>query len=282
MSDLNDDLFSDLDVIEVTKLSTPPARTIPNLADGLRELGLFQDQPKHEQVVEAVVPAATIEPVTLAKPEPTVEIVPVVERVEPEAEPGANPPHDEEANEELAAELDAVHEVAPEIPAIVEQVQEPVLAQLQAEAIEQPKDQAPFAAVHVSPHSHHLVWILGGSVAICAIGGWILFGSTNKESPVHPPVPVLIKPPAATVVQPQPTDTLQVIAIEPMPAPAVVEASAPPTEPATAPQVKPTLLVPAVPKTPRATERKPVAKPKSEPQWQDEAMNKLDDFEKRL
>ncbi len=283
MSDLNDDLFSDLEPIEVPKSPTPQGRTIPSLSDSLHELGLFQVDEEPEQEVEPVLSVVEQEP--MAVPEPTIEIAPVVEPFEPEVEPEADQPHHEEA-EEPAVELDVEPDVAPESPAQVEQDLEPA-SQLPAIPIEQPKDESPDAN-QGSRFSRRSVLIIGGAVAACAIGGWFLFGSTNKESPIQPPVPVAIKPAPATVVEPEPAIEPTPIAVEPVPAPPVVEPVAPvvaSVKPATATEAKPEVAATpksAAPKPQRKQEQKPDAKPKAEPQWQDDALDALDDFEKRL
>ena len=49
MSDLDDDLFSDLEPIEAPKLPTPQIRTVPSLADSLHELGLAQNELEPDQ-----------------------------------------------------------------------------------------------------------------------------------------------------------------------------------------------------------------------------------------
>lgn len=272
MADPNDDLFSDLDAIEAPKPSPPPARTVPNLADSLRDLGLFEDEAEPEQEVEPVPPV--FEPV--AVPEPPVVLAPAVE---PVVEPEADPPHYEEADEEPAAELHSETDAPFETPTQAEEDPAPVVVQPSPVQVEQPVDEAPAVG---STFPHRRVWILGGAVVACALSGWLLFGSSNKESTVQPPQPVATEPAPAPVAEPVVVAAPEVV--EPEPAP-VVDPVPVPLEPAPAPPAKPAVAAvpkPAAPKPQRAPEPKPVAKPKPEPQWQDKAMDALDDLEKRL
>lgn len=280
MADPNDDLFSDLEPIAAPVPSRPD---VPSLADGLRELGLLDDQ--HESAQQAVDTAEPIvevedkvgdaalvssteeqahsvwgEPVAEADPAPQVDPVPA-SSIEPEREQAPAPAPD------------------PEPVATIPQV-EPM-------AVSVPRPQPGEAQNSIS--RRRWPWVAGGALVAVAIGG-LVFGTTYKEStaPAAPPVPAVAKQDPPPVAEP-PVPVAP--APEPGPEPVVVAVVEQPEPEAKPMAVPPPTTAPAVPPTPAAKPKR--EKPKSNPtptpaekepkrQWQDDAMDALDDLEKRL
>lgn len=300
MSDLDDDLFSELEPIEAPKLPTPQTRTVPSLADSLHELGLAQNklEPEQEPAPE-LEDAAEPEDEPRSEQEAAPEVVPTVETIDPivvvEVEPLLHEVVDEEVVVEpvVEPEHEPVLDLEPEPHALLEP--EAVVAKVDEE---QPRVEPLSSQDKVAGSSRRWILISGG-VAACAIaiGGWFLFGTTNKESPAEPHATVASAPTAEPMAMPEPASVAAPIAVEPegvvevepVPTPATepIVAPAASPEPAPVPQVKKVAAAPkpATAKTSRAKPSpaaSPKAKPKAEPQWQDDALDALDDFEKRL
>lgn len=147
----------------------------------------------------------------------------------------------------------------------------------------------PASAVRVVKprRSRRPLWI-GVAVAILAIGGAVAWIHTNKESaptvvveaPVQAPkveappapAPIVMAPP---VIEPPKVETA--VVVEPVPEPAKVEPVVMPDPVPVKSEPKPVAKKPA--------QKKPAPKPAQEAPaktWQDDAMDKLDDLEKRL
>lgn len=275
-----DDLFSDLNDLPVPP--TPPARpAVPNLADGLRNAGLLSRQAMADR---ASVPVVEPEHFIVAEPAPGTESVAVCEPVFEQEDASAvleEAPQlftDAEAN--LAVEFTPEAEPEPE--------PEPEASLAPPMMISTPVEGVPEAGSR-SATTRRWLWVGGGAVLAVGVIAWLVYGSSNKEAvpePVPAPVagPVADKPPAALV------------AVEPeAPAPAAVETPAAPIAPTTpaaqdkgvqAPDPVPEVANKSAPnpaaKKPQRT--KPVVQPTPTPAptWQDDALDKLDDLEKRL
>lgn len=275
-----DDLFSDLNDLPVPP--TPPARpAVPNLADGLRNAGLLSRQAVADR---ASVPVVEPEHFIVAEPAPGTESVAVCEPAFEQEDASAvleEAPQlftDAEAN--LAVEFTPEAEPEPE-PAPEASLAPPMMTSTPVEGVPE--------AGSRSATTRRWLWVGGGAVLAVGVIGWLVYGSSNKESvpePVPAPLagPVADKPPAALV------------AVEPeAPAPAAVETPAAPIAPTTpaaqdkgvqAPDPVPEVANKSAPnpaaKKPQRT--KPVVQPTPTPAptWQDDALDKLDDLEKRL
>lgn len=283
-----DDLFSDLNDLPVPP--TPPARpAVPNLADGLRNAGLLSRQAVADR---ASVPVVEPEHFIVAEPAPDTESVAVCEPVFEQEDASAvleEAPQlftDAEANLAVEFTPEAEPEAEPEPEPEPEPAPEASLAPPMMTST--PVEGVPEAGSR-SATTRRWLWVGGGAVLAVGVIGWLVYGSSNKESvpePVLAPVagPVADKPPAALV------------AVEPeAPAPAAVETPAAPIAPTTpaaqdkgvqAPDPVPEVANKSAPnpaaKKPQRT--KPVVQPTPTPAptWQDDALDKLDDLEKRL
>lgn len=140
-------------------------------------------------------------------------------------------------------------------------------------------------------HSRRPLWI-GVGVAVLAIGGAVAWIHTNKESapavvveaPVQAPnveappapAPIVVAPP---VIEPPKVET--VVVVEPVPESSKVEPEVTPDPVQSEP--KPVAKKPAQKKpAPKAAKREVPAQEAPAKTWQDDAMDKLDDLEKRL
>lgn len=290
-----DDLFSDLDDLPVPP--TPPARpAVPNLADGLRSAGLLSHPPSVDPEPDsAIEPEAdeVVEAVLEAEPVPVYE--PIVEDV-------YVPPVPEEVSQLFTdAEFMAARELSPEPEVEVE-----VASEVMPEPERQPEPEpvASFASTLViapptvealpeassrSAPGRRWYWVGGAVMLAVSVIGWLVYGSSNKES-LPTPVPV-----AAQALEPVADEAPVVPLVVELEAPASVEAQAAPVMPEApiaetkevpAPAPEPTPAAPAKPvpkpvaKKPQST--KPAVQPAPKPTWQDDALDKLDDLEKRL
>ncbi|MDQ7280516.1 hypothetical protein O0J73_07190 [Stenotrophomonas sp. Sm6012] len=293
------DLFSDLDDLPVPP--TPPARpAVPNLADGLRSAGLLSHppsvdpepysviEPEADEVVEAV-----LEPEPVPVYEPTVEDV-YVSAVPEEAfqlftdgEVMAAGELSPEPEVEVDVDVDVASEVMPEPE--LQSGPEPVASFASTLVIASPTVEAlPEASSRSAPGRR---WYRGGGAVVLAVSviGWLAYGSSNQESlPTPVPVPAQALEPVADeapvvplVVEPEAPAPVEVPA-----APAMPEAPIAETKEVPAPAPEPTPAAPAKPspkpvaKKPQST--KPAVQPAPKPTWQDDALDKLDDLEKRL
>ncbi|KAB8198709.1 hypothetical protein FKV24_000655 [Lysobacter maris] len=286
-----DDLFSDLDDLPVSP-TTPARPAVPNLADGLRNAGLLSRPPSVDPE-----PAPVIEPEADEVAEAVLESESdpvVVSTVEHEDAPAVP----EEASQlftdaEVMASVDLSPEPEVEVEAAPEVAPEPELQPEQAAASAPPAATTltpigalPEAASGAAP-SRRWYWV--GSAAVLAVGAvsWLLYGSSNKESlPTPVPVPaqalepVADEPPVVSlVVEPDAPPPVEAPAAPVLPVAPIAETkevSAPAPEPTPAALAKPAPKPAA--KKPQRT--KPAVQPA--PTWQDDALDKLDDLEKRL
>ncbi|MFD1040757.1 hypothetical protein [Pseudoxanthomonas kaohsiungensis] len=290
-----DDLFSDLDDFPVPP--TPPARpAVPNLADGLRSAGLLSHPPSVDPESDSVIEPEDDEVVeAVLEPEP----VPVYE---PAVEDVYVPAVSEEASQLFTdAEVMAAGKLSPvpevEVEVASEVVPEP---ELQPEPEPVAKSAPPVAtASHTvealpeassrSAPGRRWYWVGGAPVLAVSVIGWLVYGSSNKESLLTPvPVPAQALEPVADeapvvplVVEPDAPAPVEVPGAPVMPAAPIAETKevpAPAPEPTPAAPAKPTLK--PVAKKPQST--KPAVQPAPKPTWQDDALDKLDDLEKRL
>lgn len=260
-----DDLFSFLDQPSVK----PTSPILPNLADSLRDEGLLPQQGKEDSASTALQEAEERSSPTLATVELSVsnEIqseVPVTSSEDEEAVAPATVVRDEPEAEEQQLPSHPPMSAPAAAPSAHVELPRPVVAR------------APDSRL-----SRKLV-IASGAVAGLAVVGWLLASYIHKESAPSivvqaPQVDVPTPAPAPVVVEQPAPETVAVIT-EPVP-----EAlPSPVPEPAVAaPQASPK---PAPPPKAASPDTRKVAKPahKPEPQWQDDAMDALDDLEKRL
>ncbi|EMT5437142.1 hypothetical protein WMR10_002719 [Stenotrophomonas maltophilia] len=282
-----DDLFSDLNDLPVPP--TPPARpAVPNLADGLRNAGLLSRQAVADR---ASVPVVEPEHFIVAEPAPDTEsvavCVPVFEQEDASAVLEEAPQlfSDAEANlvveftpeAEAEAEAEAEPEPEPE-PEPEASLGPPVMTST-------PVEGAPEAGSR-SATTRRWLWMGGGAVLAVGVIAWLVYGSSNKEAvpesvPTPMAEPVADELPAALVaVEPEAPAPATVAPNMPAAQDKVVQAPDPapevPSKPATKPEAKkPQRTKPAVQPTPQP-------KPVPRPTWQDDALDKLDDLEKRL
>ncbi len=259
-----DDLFSFLD-----EPSVKPARPVfPNLADSLRDEGLLPPQGKEES-------AST-------------------ELQEAEGRSSPTP---------ATVELSVSNEIQPEVPVMSSEDEAAVapatVVRDEPEAEQQLPSQPPMSAPATAPSAHAELHspvlarapdsrlsrklIVGiGAAAGLAVVGWLLASYIHKESAP----PIVVQAPQVEVPTPAPAP---VVVEQPAPKPTAVVAEPVPEAvppPMPEPEVAPTQASPKRAPTPKASspDTKKVAKPapKPEPQWQDDAMDALDDLEKRL
>ncbi|UXL28776.1 hypothetical protein [Stenotrophomonas maltophilia] len=275
-----DDLFSDLNDLPVPP--TPPARpAAPNLADGLRNAGLLSRQAVADR---ASVPVVEPEHFIVAEPAPDTESVavsePVFEQEDASAVLEEAPQLFTDAEANLAVEFTPEAEPEPE--------PEPEASLAPPMMISTPVEGVPEAGSR-SATTRRWLWVGGGAVLAVGVIAWLVYGSSNKEA-----VPEFVPTPVAEPVADKPPAAL--VAVEPeAPAPAAVETPAAPIAPTTpaaqdkgvqAPNPVPEVANKSAPnpaaKKPQRT--KPVVQPTPTPAptWQDDALDKLDDLEKRL
>ena len=257
-----DDLFSFLD-----EPSVKPARpNLPNLADSLRDEGLLPQQGKEESVHTEVQEAeeqsfptpATVDPSVPDEIQPETLIAPVEIVVEMTPPPV------------VLDELEADEQRLPSQPPMS------ALATVSATYV------APPSPIALSPNSRlprKLIAASGVAIGFTVVG-WLLASYIHKESAP----PISVHAPRAVETTPAP-----VLVVEPAPEP--IAASAAPVPDAVKPPMSEHEATPpqASPKRtpqPKAASRENKSvdkpKPKPEPQWQDDAMDALDDLEKRL
>lgn len=260
-----DDLFSFLD-----EPSVKPARPVlPNLADSLRDEGLLPQQGKEESASTELQEAEGRSSPTLA----TVELS-VSSEMQPEVPVTSS--EDEEAVAPATVVWDELEAEEQRLPS-----QPPMAAPAAAPSA---NVELPSPVVARAPDSRlpRKLIVASGAVAGLAVVGWLLASYIHKESappivvqapqveaPTPAPAPVVVEQPA-----PEPVAVITEPVSEALPPPVPEPAVNPPqASPKRAPQPKA-----ASPDT------KKVAKsaPKPEPQWQDDAMDALDDLEKRL
>lgn len=260
-----DDLFSFLD-----EPSVKPARPIlPNLADSLRDEGLLPQQGKEESAhTELQEPEEQSSP-TLAPVDP-----PVPDEFKPEAPV---------AHAEVVAEVTptpvVLHEPEVEEQPLSSQPHTSVPAAAPATHVELPSPV--ITTVPDSRLSRKLI-VASGAVAGLAVVGWLLASYIHKES--APPIAVqepqvgAPTPAPAPVVVEQPAPKPVAVITEPVP-----EALPPPVpEPAVTPPHASPKRAPQTKAASPDTKKVATPAPKPEPQWQDDAMDALDDLEKRL
>lgn len=260
-----DDLFSFLD-----EPSVKPARPVfPNLADSLRDEGLLPQQGKEESARNELQEAEEQSPPTLAKADPSIP-----DEIQPEAP---------------VAPVEVVAEV---VPATV------VRDEPEAEAQQSPS-QPPMSALVAAPATHvelpcpvvarapdsrlsrKLIVGSGAAVGLTVVG-WLLASYIHKESapPIAVQAPQVGAPTSAPapVVMEQPAPEPVAVITEPVP-----EALPPPVpEPAVTPPHASPKRAPQTKAASPDTKKVATPAPKPEPQWQDDAMDALDDLEKRL
>lgn len=260
-----DDLFSFLD-----QPSVKPARPVlPNLADSLRDEGLLPQQGKEESASTELQEAEE-------------QSSPTLDTVDPSL-PDEIQPGDQVAPDECEAEQVPAAAVLDE-PKAEEQLptNEPPI--YMPEASHSAHVDTPKPRIGLAPDSRlpRKLIVASGAVAGLAVVGWLLSSYIHKKSapPIAvqaPQVEVPTPAPAPVVVEQPAPEPIAVVA-EPVP-----EAVPPPMpEPVVAPPQESPKRAP----TPKASipDTKKVAKPasKQEPEWQDDAMDALDDLEKRL
>lgn len=260
-----DDLFSFLD-----EPGFKPTRPVlPNLADSLRDEGLLPKQAKDESA--------------------STELQETEEQASPTPATVGPSVSDEIQLEAAVAPAAVVAEVAPATVVLDERDaeeqqapnQRPLSAPVTAPAIHvEPAN--PVVALAPDSRLPRKLMASSGAVVVLAVVGWLLATYISKESaqpiavqtpqveePLTDPAPVLVE-------QPAPAHVAHVA--EPVP-----EAVPPPvSEPAVTPPQA------SSKRTPQPKAASPVSKklakpePMPEPQWQDDAMDALDDLEKRL
>ena len=258
-----DDLFSFLD-----EPSRKPARPIvPSLADSLRDEGLLPCLDGEEPV--------SYQP-DYEKENPLHDLTQIEPMSAEALHPEANEPEEVVAPE--AVEIDEPVEEEGRAPCVAP-VPESVSSVVEVVAVHAPN----FAQRTLDPVSvpdsrlHRKLLIGSGAVIGFAIAGGLLTTYIHKESApaITLQAPQSVAPPASI---PEPVATAE-------PAVALVAVVQEP-ETAKAPEVEP--VAPGVSQTPAAPKRtkppRPVAKPapEQEQKWQDDAMEALDDLEKRL
>ena len=261
----SDDLFSFLDQPSV-KSARP---VLPNLADSLRDEGLLPQPGKEELASTELEETEEQESPTLATFDLSVSY---------EIQPVAPVPsfEDEAALAPAAVVRDEPEAEEQQLPS-----QPPMSAPAAAPSAHVELPSPVVARAPDSRLSRKLI-VGCGAAAGLAVVGWLLASYIHRgsapliaieapqaEAPTPAPAPVVVEQPA-----PEP---IAVVA-EPVP-----EAVPPPMpEPAVAPPQASPKRAP----TPKASspDTKKVAKPESkqEPEWQDDAMDALDDLEKRL
>lgn len=289
MADL-DDLFSDLDDLPVPP--TPLARpAVPNLADGLRNAGLLSHPPSVDREPDPVIEPeddAVAEAVLESEPEPVPVYEPIVEPEDAAAVP-------EEASQlftdaEEMQVVDPVPEVeaAPDVAPEPDQLPKPEPAATSAPPVAialLPIGALPETASCSAP-IRRWYWV-GGAAVLAVSVAWLMYGSSNKESvstsdPAPVAGPVADEAPVVPLaVEPEAPAPIEAPAVPVMPAAPIAETK---EVPATAPE--PTPAAPAKP-TPKPMAKKPqsvkpTVQPEPKPTWQDDALDKLDDLEKRL
>lgn len=260
-----DDLFSFLD-----EPSVKPARPVlPNLADSLRDEGLLPQQGKEESASTELQEAEGRSSPTLA----TVELS-VSNEMQPEV------PVTSSEDEEAVAPATVVRD-EPEAEEQPFSSEPPMSALVAAPATHVELPSPVIATVPDSRLSRKLI-VASGAVAGLAVVGWLLASYIHKESappiavqepqvgaPTPAPAPVVVEQPA-----PEPVAVITEPVPEALPPPVPEPAVTPPhASPKRAPQTKA-----ASPDTKKVA----TPAPKPEPQWQDDAMDALDDLEKRL
>lgn len=260
-----DDLFSFLD--EPSVKSARPV--LPNLADSLRDEGLIPEQDKEEWASSDLEETEEQESSTLA-----------------------------------TVDLSVSYEIQPEVPVTSSEDEEAVapatVVRDEPKAEEQPPPSEPPISSPVASHSAHVELpspvvarapdsrlsrklIVGiRAVAGLAVVGWLLASYIHKESAP----PIVVQAPQVEAPTPAPAP---VVVEQPAPEPvAVITEPAPEALPPPVPEpaVTPPQASPKRTSQPKAgsPDTKKVEKPapKPEPQWQDDAMDALDDLEKRL
>lgn len=259
-----DDLFSFLG-----EPSVKPARPIlPNLADSLRDEGLLPQQGKEESASTELQEAEEQSSPALATVDPSVP-----DEIQPEA-PIA-PSEFEAAVAPATVVLDKPEVEEQPLPS------EPPIsspATSRATHVELPSE------VALAPDSRlpRKLMVGSGAVAGLAVMGWLLASYIHKESAP----PIVVQAPQVEAPTPAPAP---VVVEQPAPEPvAVITEPAPEALPPPVPEpaVTPPQASPKRTSQPKAgsPDTKKVEKPapKPEPQWQDDAMDALDDLEKRL
>lgn len=136
------------------------------------------------------------------------------------------------------------------------------------------------------------LWVGGGAVLAVGVIAWLVYGSSNKEAvpefvPTPVAEPVADELPAALVVEPEAhapeaveTPAAPIAPNIPAAQDKVVQAPDPASEVPSKPATKPDAKKPQ--RTKPAVQPAPQPKPVPRPTWQDDALDKLDDLEKRL
>lgn len=276
-----DDLFSDLNDLPVPP--TPPARpAAPNLADGLRNAGLLSRQAVADR---ASVPVVEPEHFIVAEPAPDTESVAVSEPVFEQ--------EDASAVLEEAPQLftDAEANLAVEFTPEAEPEPEPEASLAPPMMISTPVEGVPEAGSR-SATTRRWLWVGGGAVLAVGVIAWLVYGSSNKEAvpefvPTPVAEPVADELPAALVVEPEAhapeaveTPAAPIAPNIPAAQDKVVQAPDPASEVPSKPATKPDAKKPQ--RTKPAVQPAPQPKPVPRPTWQDDALDKLDDLEKRL
>ena len=260
-----DDLFSFLD-----EPSVKPARPVlPNLADSLRDEGLLPQQGKEESASTELQEAEGRSSPTLATVELSVSNemrpeVPVMSSEDEAAVAPATVVRDEPEAEERQLPSQPPMSALVAAPATHVELPSPVVARA-------PDSRLP----------RRLIAVCGAVIGL-AVVGWLLASYMHKASAppiaVHAPQAVEPTPELAPVLVEQPAP--EPIATVAVPVPDAVQPPVSESE-TTPPQASPKRAPQPKAATP---DTKKVAKPapKPEPQWQDDAMDALDDLEKRL
>lgn len=260
-----DDLFSFLD--EPGIKSAKPV--LPNIADSLRDEGLIPEQDKEEWASTELQEAEEQSSPTLDTVDPSLP---------DEIQPGDQVAPDECETEQVpaAAVLDE--------PKAEEQLPTSEPPIYVPEASHSAHVATPKPGVGLAPDSRlpSKLIVASGAFAGLAVVGWLLASYIHKESAP----PIAVQAPQVEMPTPAPAP---VLVEQPAPAPiAVVAEPVPEAVPPPMPEaaVAPPQASPKRAPTPKASspDTKKVAKPasKQEPDWQDDAMDTLDDLEKRL
>lgn len=260
-----EDLFSFLD-----EPSVKPARPVlPNLADSLWDEGLLPQQGKEESASTELQEAEERSSPSLA----TVELS-VSNEMQPEV------PVTSSEDEEAVAPATVVRD-EPEAEEQQWPSQPPMSALVAAPAthVELP---SPVIATDPDSRLSRKLIVASGAVAGLAVVGWLLASYIHQES--APPIAVQAPqvgaptPAPAPVVVEQPVPEPVAVITEPVP-----EALPPPVpEPAVTPQHASPKRAPQTKAASPDTKKVATPAPMPEPQWQDDAMDALDDLEKRL
>lgn len=280
-----DDLFSDLNDLPVPP--TPPARpVVPNLADGLRNAGLLSRQAVADR---ASVPVVEPEHFIVAEPAPDTESVAVCEPIFEQEDASAvleeAPQLFSDAEANLAVEFTPEAEPEPEPePAPEASLAPPMMTSTPVEGVPE--------AGSRSATTRRWLWVGGGAVLAVGVIAWLVYGSSNKEAvpefvPTPVAEPVADELPAALVVEPEAhapeaveTPAAPIAPNIPAAQDKVVQAPDPASEVPSKPATKPDAKKPQ--RTKPAVQPAPQPKPVPRPTWQDDALDKLDDLEKRL